>query len=40
VLEAMKMEIRAQAPNDGTVNKLLVKHGDTVEREQLLVEIT
>jgi len=40
VLEAMKMEIRVQAPNDGTVNKLLVKQGDTVEREQMLVEIT
>ena len=39
VLEAMKMEIRIQSPRDGKVNKLLVKPGDTVEREQMLVEI-
>jgi len=40
ILEAMKMEIRIQAPGDGTVGKLFVKQGDTVEREQLLAEIT
>ena len=40
VLEAMKMEIRIQAPIDGTVNKLFVKQGDTVEREQMLIEVT
>ena len=39
VLEAMKMEIRIQSPMDGTVNKLLVKQGQTVEREQILIEI-
>ena len=39
ILEAMKMEIRIQAPSDGKVGKLLVKHGDTVEREQMLIEI-
>lgn len=39
VLEAMKMEIRIQAPGDGKVMKLLVKQGQTVEREQILVEI-
>jgi glutaconyl-CoA/methylmalonyl-CoA decarboxylase subunit gamma len=39
VLEAMKMEIRIQAPRDGTVMKLLVKQGQTVEREQILIEI-
>jgi acetyl-CoA/propionyl-CoA carboxylase, biotin carboxylase, biotin carboxyl carrier protein len=39
VLEAMKMEIRIQSPQDGTVNRLLVKQGQTVEREQILVEI-
>jgi len=39
VLEAMKMEIRIQAPRDGVVKKLLVKQGQTVEREQILVEI-
>jgi biotin carboxyl carrier protein len=39
ILEAMKMEIRIQAPGDGTVKKLFVKQGDTVEREQMLVEV-
>ena len=39
ILEAMKMEIRIQSPSDGTVKKLLVKQGDTVEREQMLIEI-
>lgn len=39
VLEAMKMEIRIQAPRDGIVKKLYVKQGQTVEREQILVEI-
>jgi len=39
VLEAMKMEIRIQAPRDGLVKKLLVKQGQTVEREQVLIEI-
>ena len=39
VLEAMKMEIRIQAPRDGSVKKLLVQQGQTVEREQVLIEI-
>jgi biotin carboxyl carrier protein len=39
VLEAMKMEIRVQASQSGTVKKLFVKQGQTVEREQILVEI-
>lgn len=39
VLEAMKMEIRIQAQRDGVVKKLFVKQGQTVEREQILVEI-
>ena len=39
VLEAMKMEIRIQAPRDGSVKKLLVQPGQTVEREQVLIEI-
>lgn len=39
VLEAMKMEIRIQSPSDGMVSKLFVKQGQTVEREQILVEI-
>jgi len=39
LMEAMKMEIRVQAPRDGVVKKLLVKQGQTVEREQILIEI-
>jgi geranyl-CoA carboxylase alpha subunit len=39
VLEAMKMEIKIHSPQDGTVGKLLVKQGQTVEREQVLIEI-
>jgi biotin carboxyl carrier protein len=39
VLEAMKMEIRIHAPQDGTVKKLFVKQSQTVEREQVLIEI-
>jgi biotin carboxyl carrier protein len=39
LLEAMKMEIRIQSPQDGVVKKLFVQQGQTVEREQLLVEI-
>jgi pyruvate carboxylase subunit B len=39
VLEAMKMEIRIQAPRDGIVVELLVKAGQTVEREQILVKM-
>lgn len=39
LLEAMKMEIRVQSPQAGVVKKLLVKQGQTVEREQILIEI-
>ena len=39
VLEAMKMEIRIHAPREAVVKKLFVKQGQTVEREQILVEI-
>ncbi|MBL8131470.1 MAG: biotin/lipoyl-binding protein [Anaerolineae bacterium] len=39
LLEAMKMEIRAAAPADGVVARLLVKVGDIVERGQRLAEI-
>ena len=39
LLEAMKMEIRVQAPRDGVVKKLFVRQGQTVEREQMLIEI-
>jgi biotin carboxyl carrier protein len=39
LLEAMKMEIRVQTPRDGVVKKLFVQQGQTVEREQMLIEI-
>ena len=39
VLEAMKMEIRIQAPFDGVVSTIFVKAGQTVEREQILVKM-
>jgi acetyl/propionyl-CoA carboxylase alpha subunit len=39
LLEAMKMEIRIQAGREGVVKSLKVKQGQTVERDQLLVEI-
>ena len=39
VLEAMKMEIRIHAPQDGIVKRLFVKQSQTVEREQVLIEI-
>jgi len=38
-IEAMKMEIRIQAPKDGTIKVLHVKQGQTVEREQILIEV-
>jgi biotin carboxyl carrier protein len=39
VLEAMKMEIRIHAPQDGVVKKVFVQQGQTVEREQVLIEV-
>jgi acetyl/propionyl-CoA carboxylase alpha subunit len=39
LLEAMKMEIRVQAPFDGKVASLSVRAGQTVEREQILVKM-
>ena len=39
VLEAMKMEIRIQATQAGVVSKLFVTPGQTVEREQILIEV-
>jgi len=39
VLEAMKMEMKIQAPMDGTVGKVFVEQNETVEREQILIEI-
>lgn len=39
VLEAMKMEIRIHALQNGIVKKLFVKQGQTVEREQILIDM-
>lgn len=39
VVEAMKMEIRIQALKDGMVKTVHVKQGQTVEREQILIEM-
>jgi biotin carboxyl carrier protein len=38
VLEAMKMEVRLNAPHDGIVKRLLCAVGQVVERDQPLVE--
>jgi acetyl/propionyl-CoA carboxylase alpha subunit len=39
LLEAMKMEIRLSAPRSGKVVRLLVQAGQTVPRDQTLIEI-
>jgi acetyl/propionyl-CoA carboxylase alpha subunit len=39
VLEAMKMEIRIQAPHPGRLIRLLVGEGQTVDRNQVLAEM-
>jgi acetyl/propionyl-CoA carboxylase alpha subunit len=39
LLEAMKMEIKLSSPRAGKVARILVKQGQTVEREQILVEL-
>ncbi len=39
ILEAMKMEIRVNAPSAGIVERVLVERGAVVERGQLLVEM-
>jgi biotin carboxyl carrier protein len=40
LLEAMKMEIRIQAPQDGVVSSVHAAPGQSVNRDQALVEIT
>ena len=40
ILEAMKMELRVQAPYAGRVQRVLVKTGQVVERGQQLIEVT
>jgi acetyl/propionyl-CoA carboxylase alpha subunit len=39
LLEAMKMEIRIQASYNAKVARVAVKQGETVEKEQILVEL-
>jgi acetyl/propionyl-CoA carboxylase alpha subunit len=39
MLEAMKMEIRIQAPADAKVTQVTVKEGQSIEKDQLLVEL-
>jgi biotin carboxyl carrier protein len=39
VIEEMKMEIRIQALKDGAVKTVHVTQGQTVEREQILIEM-
>jgi 3-methylcrotonyl-CoA carboxylase alpha subunit len=39
LLEAMKMELRVQAPSDGQVSRVLCTAGQVVERGHLLVEL-
>lgn len=39
LLEAMKMELRIQAPADGQVSRVLCAAGQVVERGQVLVEM-
>ena len=39
LLEAMKMEIKLASPRAGKVARILAKQGQTVEREQILVEL-
>ena len=39
LLEAMKMELRIQAPADGEVSRVLCAAGQVVERGQVLVEM-
>ena len=40
LLEAMKMEIQIKAPAGGQVERLLVKNGQAVDKDQVLAEIT
>jgi len=39
ILEAMKMENAILCPKDSTVKSILVKIGDTVEKNKLLIEL-
>ncbi len=39
ILESMKMEIPVEAPCDGSIVKIFVAEQDTVEEDQVLIEI-
>lgn len=38
ILEAMKMENVIKSPADGTISKVLIRKGESVEKNQILVE--
>ena len=40
VIEAMKMETKLTAPFDGLIKRLMIKVGQTVEKEQILMVLT
>ncbi len=40
ILESMKMQNELKAPRDGTVGRLRVKAGETVEQKQTLLSVT
>ena len=37
IMDAMKMEIPVQSPTDGTVKEIMVKEGDSVKTDQVLI---
>lgn len=39
ILEAMKMELKVNAPREGIVAKIFVTQGQSVEREQILADV-
>lgn len=39
IISAMKMESEYKAPMDGTIKKVNVKDGDTIEGDQILIEL-
>jgi biotin carboxyl carrier protein len=39
ILESMKMEIPIAAPRAGTVTKILVREGETVQEGQVLAQL-
>lgn len=39
IISAMKMESEYKAPKDGTIRKISIKEGDTIEGDQILIEL-